>query len=328
MKPFRTRNPIPIALIGIVIIVLAVLAALFSDDLPIIGGGTTYLVNMREAAGLRSGDSVRIAGVKVGTVSDVKLDGDHVRVRFKVKDAFVGDRSQAAVKIQTVLGQKYLSVESRGDSPLSPNKPIGEDTAESVYYDVQDAFNGLSDRVHEIDTAQLARSFEVLSATFKNTPADVRSALNGLSRLSNTISSRDNQLSQLLANTAQISKTLSDRDAEIQKLLGDGSRLLQEIQARKTAISALLTGTQNLAAQISGLVNDNNRQLKPVLDSLNTLTTMLRTNENSLAAGIQKLAPFARIFNNTLGNGRWFDAYVCGLLPPSTGPINPRGCTP
>lgn len=328
MKPFRTRNPIPIALIGIVIIVLAVLAALFSDDLPIIGGGTTYLANVREAAGLRSGDSVRIAGVKVGTVSDVKLDGDHVRVRFKVKDAFVGDRSQAAIKIQTVLGQKYLSVESRGDSPHSPNRPIGEDTAESVYYDVQDAFNGLSDRVHEIDTAQLARSFEVLSATFKNTPDDVRSALNGLSRLSNTISSRDNQLSQLLANTAKISKTLSDRDAEIQKLLGDGSRLLQEIQARKAAISALLTGTQNLAAQVSGLVNDNNRQLKPVLDSLNTLTTMLRNNESSLAAGIQELAPFARIFNNTLGNGRWFDAYVCGLLPPSIGPINPRGCTP
>lgn len=328
MKAFSNRNPITIAVVGLVVMVLAIVAALNTEDLPIIGGGTTYTANVQTAAGLRSGDSVRIAGVKVGKVTDLSLAGDHVEVRFTVRDAFVGDKSEAAIKIQTLLGSKYLAVESRGNAPLDPSQPIGEDSAESVNYDVVAAFNGLSRRVGAIDTGQLAKSFQVLSETFHDTPADVRSALQGLSRLSDTIASRRDQLSRLLANTSRISRTLSDRNAAIKRLIGDGSVLLAEVQRRKQAISALLTGTQQLAREVTGLVNDNQAQLKPVLTELNQLTTMLRRNRDSLAAGLRRLAPFARLFTNTLGNGRWFDSYVCGLLPPSGGPVNTYGCDP
>lgn len=328
MKAFRNRNPLPIGAIGLVVLVLGIVAALNSDNLPVIGGGTTYTAEVREAAGLKSDDTVRIGGVKVGKVTDVALDGRKVKVTFRVKDAFVGDKSQAAIKIQTALGQKYLAVESKGTAPRDPAKPMVEDTAESVYLDVQDAFNGLSDRVHEVNTDRLAQSFETLSNTFKDTPANVRSSLNGLSRLSKTISSRDTQLAQLLNNTKQITRTLSDRDAEVAKLLGDGSSLLKEIQARKQAIDNLLTATQSLAQQLNGLIDDNNAQLKPVLTQLDQVTTMLRKNQKSLANGIQAMAPFVRVFNNALGNGRWFDSYVCGLFPPSNGSMNPQGCNP
>lgn len=328
MKPFHKRNPITIAVVGIVVMALGIVAALNAEDLPIIGGGTTYVANVRESTGLVAGDSVRIAGVKVGKVSDVELEGDHVKVSFRVKDAFVGDRSEAAIKIQTLLGSKYLSVESRGGEPHDPSAAVPEDKGESVYYDVQEAFNGLSSHVQEINTGKLEKSFEVLSSTFKNTPDDVKSALNGLSRLSETISSRDTKISKLLAHTSQVSHTLAARNKQISKLLGDGSLLLSELQARKSSIDKLLTGTQRLARQVDGLVDDNRAQLKPVLDKLNTFTTMLKKNQGSLSAGIKKLAPFVRVFNNTLGNGHWFDSYVCGLLPPSVGPMNPTGCDP
>lgn len=328
MKPFHQRNPISIAVVGLVVMLLGIIAALNAKSLPIIGGGTTYTANVRESTGLVSGDSVRIAGVRVGEVQDVSLAGDHVQVSFRVKNAFVGDRSNAAIKIQTLLGSKYLAVESRGSKPQDPSQPLPENKAESVYYDVQAAFQGLSNHVQKINTKQLEKSFEVLNHTFKNTPKDVRSALHGLSRLSKTIASRDDELSKLLANTAQVSHTLAARDDQIKKLLGDGSLLLSELQARKQAIDKLLTGTIQLAHQVDGLINDNQAQLKPVLDKLNQFTTMLRQNQDSLDAGIRKLAPFVRVFNNTLGNGHWFDSYVCGLLPPSSGPVNPQGCNP
>lgn len=328
MKPFHQRNPITIAVVGLVVMALGVIAALNADSLPIIGGGTVYRAEVRESTGLVPGDSVRIAGVKVGKVTDVELSGDHVEVSFRVKDAFVGNKSAAAIKIQTLLGSKYLAVESRGGKPRDPSDALPEDKGQSVYYDVQQAFNGLSRHVQKIDTKQLEQSFEVLSRTFRNTPGDVRSALHGLSRLSETIASRRGQISTLLANTAHISHTLAARNDQIKKLLGDGSLLLSELQARKQAIDKLLTGTLHLAHEVDGLVNDNQAQLKPVLDKLNQFTTMLRQNQDSLAAGIEKLAPFARLFNNTLGNGHWFDSYVCGLLPPSTGPVNPTGCNP
>jgi phospholipid/cholesterol/gamma-HCH transport system substrate-binding protein len=325
MKPFRSRNPIPIGIVSLLVIGLVLTAAVYSDDLPVIGGGTTYSAEFREAAGIQADDEVRIAGIKVGSVSDVELDGDRVVVSFRVKDAWVGDRSRADIKIKTLLGQKFLSLRPDGAEVLDPGTriPLERTTAP---YDVLEAFRGLADTVNEVDTEQLAESFEVIAETFADTPDEVRSALTGLRSLSKTISSRDEELAALLSNTRQISQTLADRDAELVTLLTDGNLLLTEINNRKNAIAALLRGTRALATELRGLVADNEAQLGPVLKSLDQLTAMLQRNQDALAEGVKNFAPFARQFNNAIGSGRWFDNYICGLVPPSLGPVNQPGC--
>ncbi|WP_436492420.1 MCE family protein [Actinokineospora sp. HUAS TT18] len=325
MKPFRSRNPIPIGIVSLIVIGLFMVAAINSDDLPVIGGGTTYSAEFSEAAGIQADDEVRIAGIKVGKVSDVGLDGDKVVVRFKVKDAWVGDRSRAEIKIKTLLGQKFLSLEPEGTEVLDPGTRIPRERTMAPY-DVLEAFRGLAETVNEVDTVQLAKSFEVIAETFSDTPDEVKGALTGLQSLSHTISSRDQELATLLNNTKQISQTLAERDAEVVKLLTDGNLLLGEINNRKKAIDALLVGTKTLATELQGLVADNNGQLGPVLQSLDQLTAMLQRNQDSLAEGLKKFAPFARQFNNAIGTGRWFDNYICGLLPPAFGPLNQQGC--
>ncbi|HWD04232.1 MAG TPA: MCE family protein [Amycolatopsis sp.] len=325
MKSFQKRNPVPIALIGIAVLLLGFIAALNSEDLPVIGGGTTYSADFSEAAGLTTDNDVRIAGVKVGKVSAIKLDGPNVKVSFKVKGAWLGDKTTAAIKIKTLLGQKYLSLDPQGVGTLNPDTTIPRNRTMSPY-DVLDAFRGLSQTVDDINTDQLSKSFEAISQTFANTPQDVKGALSGLSKLSDTIASRDAQLSTLLANTRQVSQTLVDRDNEVQKLITDGNKLLDEISQREQAITALLQGSKDLATQLQGLVDDNDKQLDPVLTQLDQLTSMLQRNQDSLAQGIAKFAPFVRVFTNTIGTGHWFDNYICGLVLPSVGPINQEGC--
>jgi phospholipid/cholesterol/gamma-HCH transport system substrate-binding protein len=327
MRSFGTRNPIPIAVIGIVLIALAVTAAMFADDLPIIGAGTTYSAEFSEAAGLVSDDEVRVAGVKVGKVRDIELDGDRVLVTFKVKDTWLGDRTRAEIKIKTLLGQKYLALEPDGAAVLDPADriPLARTVAP---YDVLEAFRGLAETVDQVDTEQLARGFEVITQTFADTPDEVRGALDGLRSLSATVAGRDQELARLLSNTRQISQTLAERDAEVAKLIDDGNLLLAEIEKRRGAISALLDGTRRLSQELQGLVTDNTQQLGPVLAGLDTLTAMLAHNQDALAKGIRNMAPFVRLFNNAIGNGHWFDNYICGLVPPATPlpGINEQGC--
>ncbi|WP_197320623.1 MCE family protein [Saccharomonospora sp. NB11] len=325
MTKFSHRNPIPIALVGITLILLGTLAALNSDDLPLIGGGTTYRAEFSEAAGLQTDDEVRIAGVKVGKVTDIDLDGAKVLVSFKVSDAWLGDRTTAAIKIKTLLGQKFLALDPHGEQTLDPGDTIPLDRT-AAPYDVLEAFRDLSETVDEIDVDQLAESFDVLAETFSDTPDDVRGALSGLSELSDTIASRDAELAELLDGTRQVSQTLADRDDELATLIEDGNLLLEELSAREEAISAMLNGTRELTEQLKGLVDDNDEQLDPVLAQLDKLTDMLERNQESLAEGIENFAPFVRVFNNTIGSGRWFDNYICGLLLPSIGPLNEEGC--
>ena len=61
---------------------------------------------------------------------------------------------------------------------------------------------------------------------------------------------------------------------------------------------------------------DNRATLGPTLDKLNGVLTTLQTNSANLENGIRLFAPFVRQFANVVGNGRWFDTYICNLDPP------------
>ncbi len=307
-----------------VLLALGFLVAINFDKLPMVGG-TLYNADFSESAGLVPGNEVRISGVKVGTVSDVALDGDHVKVSFRVKDAWLGDQTRAAIKIKSLLGQKYLALDSHGTRELSASDTVPLQRTMAPF-DVVQALSGLSNDLGQIDTQQLAQSFNVMSQTFANTPNNVHGALTGLSALSETIAKRDAQLKELLSNTNQVSKTIADRDAEFQKLLADSNLLLSEVKQRREAINGLLVGTRNLSVQLTGLVSENSAQLGPTLQQLNQVTAMLQHNQDNLDRTIKMMAPFTRLLTNTAGNGRWIDAYICGLLPPAVGPINQAGC--
>lgn len=318
-----TRNPVATAVIGLLVIGLVLVLAFNGPAL--FGGGTTYKAQFREAAGLSAGDMVTVAGVEAGRVQDVELEGDHVLVTFKVTDAWVGDRTSASIQIRTLLGAKTLALDPQGDDELRPDLTIPLSRTSSPF-DVVEAFDSLSGTLDQVDTGQLAQSLNTLSDTFRDTPPEIRGALDGLSRLSTTIASRDEEIRRLLAGTHQLAGVLADRNGDIEKLLEDGNLLLGELQRRREAISKLLDGTIALSEQLRGLVADNEEQLRPTLEQLDRVAALLQRNRDSLGAGIRDLAVFVRLFANATGNGEWFDNYVCALLPPSVGPINPGGC--
>ncbi|OJY52542.1 MCE family protein [Pseudonocardia sp. 73-21] len=317
-------RPVPLAVAGIALILVITFVAFNITTL--FGGGTTYKAEFSEAAGLQAGDKVTIAGVEAGRVDSVKLDGNKVLVAFDVQNAWIGDATTASIEIRTLLGAKYLSLDPRGRDDQAPDQPIPLARTASPL-DVVAAFNGLSGTIDQIDTKQLATSLSTLADTFRDTPDDVRGALDGLSRLSTTIASRDDQIKQLLAGTRNLSTVLADRSGDVQKLLSDGNLLLGELQQREDAIANLLDGTRKLSEQLSGLVADNQEQLRPTLETLSRVVDVLQRNQDNLANTIKNEATFVRLFSNAVGNGRWFDSYLCGLLPtPSIGPLNPGGC--
>lgn len=331
MKPIRERNPVTIGVAGMLVLVLVLAAAYFSEDLPFIGGGTSYTAKFTEVAGLRPDNEVRVSGVRVGKVTGIELAGDEVAVEFTVDDVFVGDTSAASIEIKTLLGQKYLALVPRGDEPLDPRTPIPVDRTRTPF-EITGVLEQLGQTADEIDTGQLASSFDVIAETFADTSPHIRSTLNGLSKLSETIAGRDRELGQLLGNTTVVTGTLAARDKQLRELIGDGNLLLGELQSRKTAIDRLLTGVRNLSTQLTAVISDNQSRLRPALSKLDRIATVLERNQENLGRGLENLAPFYRVFTNTLSNGRWFDVYVCGLLPPSVDlhllNFNSAGCNP
>ncbi|MEV7282297.1 MCE family protein [Streptomyces sp. NPDC093111] len=332
LKPVKERNPIAVAVVGLVVLALLAAGAYNADRLPFARGGTAYSADFSEAAGLDTGDEVRIAGVKVGEVTGVALDGPKVKVTFEVGDAWVGDRSTAAIAVKTLLGEKYLALDPLGSAPQNPGTRIPQ-TRTTSPYDVTEAFQDLSRTSDAIDTKKLAESFETISDTFKDSPPHVRSAADGLSALSRTVSKRDAELARLLENSNRFTKTLADKKSSFEILLEDGGSLLGELRKRREAIRSLLKGSRALGTELSGLVGDNERQLGPTLKALGRVTAVLEKNSGQLDKTLALVGPYYRLVGNTLGNGRWFDSYLCGVVPrtylpegsqPTTGCMPPK----
>jgi phospholipid/cholesterol/gamma-HCH transport system substrate-binding protein len=316
MIPFRERNPIPIGVMGIGLIGLLLFGAFNAQNLPLIGSGDTYHAAFTEAGGIRKDDDVRIAGVRVGKVTGIELDGSHVRVDFTINaDAAFGPQTGASIRMKTLLGQKYVALAQKGTGQLSPDSeiPLGRTVSS---YDIVNAFSDLTTTTEQIDTGQLAGSLDVMAAEFRDSPEHVKSALSGMSRLSRTIASRDVELRTLLARANRVSATVASRNDTTATLIKDADLLLAELQSRREAIHTLFTNTSDLAIQLTGLVRDNRATLRPALDQLTTVLAVLTKHEQDLDKTIARLAPFTRVYANTLGNGRWFDTYVSNLTVP------------
>jgi phospholipid/cholesterol/gamma-HCH transport system substrate-binding protein len=313
--PFRERNPVPIGAAGLTIIAILLLLAFNISKLPVVGGGDHFSAAFSEAGGLKKGDDVRIAGVKVGKVDGVDLAGAHVKVDFTVTQPVrFGRDSSASVRMQTLLGQKYLSLEPGGGQLKEHSEIPLERTVSS--YDIVDAFSDLATTSEEIDTDQLAKSLTTLSDTFKDSPPHVKAALDGLSRLSRTIASRDDELQKLLASANSVSGTVAQRNKAVESIIKDADLLMVELDKRRDDIHTLFTNTSAMAQQLTGLVRDNRAQLKPALDQLTQVLAVLQKHEQDLDRTIAAMAPFTRMFANVLGNGRWFDTYIQNLTTP------------
>ncbi len=310
------RSPITVGALGILMLLMVSVSSFYLTDLPILGSGPRYTAQFDEAAGLKPGNEVRVAGIKVGTIDSVGLnrDGNKVLVKFTVKNTWIGDQTQASIQIKTLLGQKYLGLTPRGSQAANPSELITDTIAP---YDVIEAFTDASNQLTELNTDKVAESLQTMSTAFSGTAGDFGPALTGLSRLSATIAKRDQEVQKLLAATKTTSKILADRNEEFTRLIAGTGQLLDELNNRQNSISALLTSTTTLSKALSGIVADNEKQLGPALKSLQEVAGLLTKHRDNLGRSIQDLAPFYRLYANVLGNGRWFESMVTNLLPPA-----------
>jgi phospholipid/cholesterol/gamma-HCH transport system substrate-binding protein len=320
MKPFRERNPVPIGIVGILAIIGLLAIGLNANKLPFLNHGHTVYANFTDAAGLQKGNNVRVAGVLVGKVTSVSLEGNVVKVGMKVDNSTKVDAgSTADIKVETLLGQVYIALKPTGTNPL-PGNTI-QTAATSTPTSITTAFNGLGKRAGAINVNQLAKSFDVLASTFRNTPSSVRSSLTGLERLSTTIASRDAELKALLSRTNSVTGTIAAHDAEIAKLINDSNLILRTVHQQRAVIHRLLIDTTAVSQQLTKLVAENRAVIGPALTQLHGTLAILHSHQRQLDQTLHLVAPFVRDFTDTLGNGRWFENVVQNIA--NVGPTVP-----
>ncbi|ORA19968.1 MCE family protein [Mycobacterium arosiense] len=313
MKPFSERNPLVIGAAGLAAVLVLMLLSVNYQKLPFFNTGKTYSAYFAEAGGLLPGDRVQVSGFRVGQVSSVDLDGPRVLVKFSVANGVrLGDRTEAAIKLRTVLGTKLLEVTPRGDGQLAGPIPLDRTTSP---YQLPDALGDLTTTISGLDTKQLSNSLAVLANTFSDTPPDLKAAVQGVARFSKTIDERDSELRNLLANADKATKVLAERSDKIVGLVANTNALLVQLRSQSRSLEQISHNLSALARQLKGFISENRNTFKPALDKLNGVLTMVDNHKQNVQKAITGLSKYALSLGESVSSGPFFKAYLVNLFP-------------
>jgi phospholipid/cholesterol/gamma-HCH transport system substrate-binding protein len=315
MLKYRGANLIRPGIIGIVLILLVIAIGLQPERLWSWATAIRYQAMFAEAGGLAVGNEVRTSGMKVGSVTGVSLDHGKVLVTFSIDGKVrLGSDSTAHIRTGTLLGQRILAVESAGTGRLNSSDVIPMARTSSPYSLTQ-AVSDLTTNTAGTDTDSINQSLDTLSDTIDQVAPQLSATFDGLSRLSRALNGRNDTLRELLKSAGQVSGVLGERSQQLNTLVLNANDLVGVLNDRREAIVGLISSTSAVARQLSGLVADNEQELAPALEKLNSVTAMLERNRDNIAQALPGLAKYQITQGEAVANGFYYNAYEPNLSP-------------
>lgn len=310
--------------VGVTTGLLLVVVALVALNLQKLPGmrGTTYHAEFSDTSGLHVGARVEVAGIRVGRVDKIGIDGAKVLVDFDVDGHKLGNGTTASIDVLNLLGEKFLNLspQGSGEIPQGGTIPLARTAAS---YDIVSTLSQLTHTTEDIDTTQLASSLTLLGDTLQQSTPEIRSSFEGIARLSTTIASKNDDLADLLTNSKRVVDLINDHSGELVGLMSQGSQIFTTLIQRRDDIHRLLVTATSLADQLRGLVKDNEKTIGPALAELDKAITFLNERKQQLSDTVKYYGPYASILTNIIGSGPWFDAYVPNLAGLATGEFVP-----
>lgn len=282
-------------------------------------GNKSIEAEFAQAAGLKQGDTVDVAGIEVGTVQSAKIERDHIVATFRIdSDLDLGPDARAAIKMSTILGKIHVDLDPGNGSGLPDNRiPLSNTT---VPYNLAKVVNdprykSQFEHLERIDPTKLRESLDLLTEQMGDSPQLTVQAIDSVGSLAKIINDRRDEVDGLLKNLDQVSQVVSDNRNSVLTLLTQGQAIGDAVSQRQLLIRQLLDNVAGLSKQLQDMGVENNGQFGPLIQNLNTMSEGLEKNRDNLDRLFEIMPVAIRQFNNVMGNGPYGDVYAPWLFP-------------
>ncbi len=313
MRALEPENRVRTGVMAVVLAVVATLVGQSFTSVPMLFAQAQYYGQFTDASALHAGDKVRIAGMDVGSVQEIRLATGHVVVRFTIGDNVIGANSRLSIRTDTILGRKVLEVETLGEQTLHPGGTLALDQT-TTPYQIYDAFRDATKAASGWDLDTVKQSLQVLSETVDQTYPHLSATLEGVQRFADTVGKRDERIQHLLGEASKVAGVLGIHGEQINRLLVNAQALLSAINQRSQALEALLGNVAAVAAQIQGLINDN-PNLNTVLQQVNSISDLLVERKDDLVNTVGELGKFVASLSEIVSSGPYIKAAIFNLVP-------------
>ena len=282
MKGQTLGAAIKLAVFAVVTILATfVLAVTISNQT--FGSTHTYKAQFTDATDLLSGDSVRAAGVRVGTVKSVKVVEDHLaQVTFTVdKDVPVYTSTHFAVRYLNLVGQRYVAlVESNGDQQPQSTKQVISLDRTSPALDLTQLFNGFRPLFAALSPNDVNSFALEIVKTLQGEGGTMADLAAKSATLTNTIADRDAAIGGVVNNLMSVLDVVAKRNAGLNETVNQLQRLVSGLASDRTTIASSLQNIDNLASNSAVLLQQIRPYLPSDLTNLGKVADSLNTTRN------------------------------------------------
>jgi phospholipid/cholesterol/gamma-HCH transport system substrate-binding protein len=313
VKAFTERSPKVIGAVAIVVMSAIVLLVVLLNG-SVFQSGYAVSARFPNAAGVSKGTAVLLAGVHVGTVGAVTVEGDAVDVQMSIDDGVVlPHHTSADIEVETLLGVVDVTLQpvSGWGRPLREGAVLTDTSVPTEFYQLNNVAGHLLKRT---DAKAFNTMVEELAAITKGKERQVAQIISGLGKLLTTVSDRSGQVGQLIDSSNALASTLAAHDRQLATSIGALDTVAAGLASHSTELADLIDNVEAMAAQTNGLLSADRPQIDSLIKNLTSTLGVVGHHQDDLAQAVSYLAGAIRGFASIGYSGAtpltWSNIYV------------------
>ena len=288
-----------------------------------LGPSNHYSAMMSNVSGLKSGDLVRVAGVRIGQVDGIHMEaGDQVKVDFHVDATqHLTDRTQVLVRYENLLGDRYLELQQPGDGGTALDSgaeiPVSRTTPA---LDLDVLLNGFHPLFRGLQPDQVNELATNLIQTLQGQGGTIQSLLSQTSSLTNGLADDGNTISALITNLDSLLGHVNSRDTQLRQTITQFKGLVSGLAKDRDPISTSIVSINQMASRLAGLFEQTRGPFRSTVIAVSDLARMLNTNQATLNKVLDSLPAAYQLLDRVGSHGSFFNFYLCSAQVKISGP--------
>lgn len=284
------------------------------------GATTQYAAEFTDVFGLREGDDVRMAGVRVGRVSGIELGGEPGNSRARVEFALQDDQkilanTEAAVLYQNIVGQRYLDLRLGpvGDSTPLPGGSVIPVARTTPSFDVGVVLNGYEPLFATIDPKAADQISQAAVQALSGDTTAWATLVDQSGKLTETIAGRDEVLGDMITGLDRVFGTLAKQNDNIDKTLANTREMVTGLNARRPELVSSMGSLTRVVRQLGAVTTEVNPSLQALITREPGFAAHLVTIEPQLAFMGANLPKLLKGLARATQDGAYLNVYTCDL---------------